>query len=90
MMQQRDACLWPAFLKDFANSVGGHATALVYHDMTALRATLAVSARSDPECERQYMDHYSRFDPGRRAWLQRFRRAGTDGVVTSEQVIELA
>ncbi|MGA3187635.1 MAG: hypothetical protein ABSF22_11065 [Bryobacteraceae bacterium] len=32
-----DEGLWPLFLEDFADSVGGEGTAIVYHDMSTLR-----------------------------------------------------
>jgi DNA-binding CsgD family transcriptional regulator len=85
-----DPSLWPVFLEAFSNSVGGASTGIVYHDMTALRATMAVSARTDPQCEQLYLQHYGRCDPLRTAWLERFSRAGPDGVVTCEQVIDSA
>ena len=83
-----DARLWPAFLEDFANAIGGGATAIIYYDMTALRATLSVSIRLDPDCERSYLEHYSTVDLLRKAWLDRFQQVGPGGVVTSEGVIE--
>jgi hypothetical protein len=81
-----DERLWPAFLEEFVNAVDGEATGLVYHDMATLRADLAVSVRSDPEAETRYLNYYSTFDPLRKAWLERFRHASPEGVVTSEQM----
>jgi DNA-binding CsgD family transcriptional regulator len=83
-----DETLWPAFLEDFANFANGAGTALVYHDMTALRGYIAISVRNDPECELKYLEYYGGFDALREAWLERFKYASPEGVVASEALVD--
>jgi GAF domain-containing protein len=82
-----DPSLWPAFLQDLAVATDANPTALIYHDMSALRASFAVSANLHPECQRRYIDHYSAFDPFREAWLARFDRAAPEAIQTGEQLV---
>jgi hypothetical protein len=65
-----DQSLWSSVLEDIADALNANSTtALVYHDLAALQANFIVSARSDPECERRYIEQYSAFDPFREASL---------------------
>ena len=83
-----DESLWPQFLKSLGNALNGASIGLIYHDMRALRANLMMSAHIDPECERQYIEHFSAIDPFRAAWLHRFQHPAPEAVQTGEQLIE--
>lgn len=80
--------LWPVFLERFSDVAGGTTTALVHHDMSNLRATMAVFVRASPECHAQYFRYYSAIDELRKGWLRHFSHATPDGVATSEEVTD--
>jgi PAS domain-containing protein len=77
---------WPAFLESLADAISATATDLVYHDLTAPRATLLTAIRIDPDAQRRYVEYYGAFDPHRAAWLARFSRAGPETICTGEQL----
>jgi len=83
-----DESLWPAFLEGFASAIDGTATALIFHDMTVTRAKLMISARCDPECQRQYLAYYTAFDPYRSASPARSAGIGPECIYIGAQIID--
>jgi DNA-binding CsgD family transcriptional regulator len=82
-----DPALWPQFLEGFANAVGGTGTAIVYHDLKERRGNVDATSRFDPDYQRLYNSHYIRLDAWRDAWLGRFRRASSEWITTSDELV---
>jgi DNA-binding CsgD family transcriptional regulator len=82
-----DPLQWTVFLEELAGALNGTSTAIMYHDLTSMRANLGVFVRSEPDIEQLYLQHYSRFDPYRAAWFSRFDRVGPDAISTGEDLV---
>src|SRR5208282_2153361 len=86
-----DAHLWPAFLDDFASTVRGSSTVILFYDGSPANAKVsAVAVRADPHYIREYRDHYDAINPWLKSWKTRLNQAGPASIGTSEERVELA
>jgi DNA-binding CsgD family transcriptional regulator/PAS domain-containing protein len=85
-----DVGLWPAFLHDLADAVGGTTTAIVQYDLQTWRGSLVAGVRFDPEYARRWCNYYSTVDEWFFAWKRHVNSDGPESVVTSEELVDLA
>lgn len=85
-----DPELWPAFLEDFADTVGGTSTGILVYDWSVQGANVGgVCVRFDPDSARSYCDHYNAVNPWMKSWKTHLNRAGPESIGTSEERVEL-
>lgn len=78
-----DPQLWPVFLEQFAEAVGGVATLMFLYDVKGHDGNVAATVRLDPEDLRKYGEHYIQVDQ----WgIQGSHLISTGNVVTGQML----
>lgn len=85
-----DASLWPQFLEEFADAIGGTASGIVYYDLRLPGSNSGVFGRTDPEQSRKYLEHFANINPWMKAWETRQYPDGPMSITISDQLIELS
>jgi len=85
-----DASLWPHFLRNFADTVKGTTTALLFYQGSSIRAAkIDVSIRFDPVHAAAYEQHFCRVNPWLKEWKKRFNCAGPKTIALSDASVPL-
>ena len=77
-----DPKLWPIFLEDFADIVGGTTTSVIVNDVKNRMGNLAVAVRMDPHWQHKYDEHYVGVD----CWGANGMHLTTGDVVTGQML----
>jgi DNA-binding CsgD family transcriptional regulator len=82
-----DPSLWDVFLQDVSVAIDATATAVIYANPQTRRGNFMFAGGLDPDCQRQYAETFSAFDPIRDASLARFHRARPEAIQTGEELV---